>query len=354
MPTVNMRDVARRAGVSISTVSNAVNHPERVSADSLRRVQNAIEKLGFVRNEAARQLRHGRSRTLGFIMLDGKNPFFMDIARGAEDRAAEFGLTLTFGDSARNVNRELSYLDLFAQQRVQGVLISPYGDVAAKLSQLADRGIASVLLNRQSADRKFSSVSVDDVAGGRLAIEHLIARGRRRIAFVGSEETSQFVDRLAGVREVLEVNPDVRFELIEIATPHVVDGRIAGAEIAARNIEARPDAIFASNDVVAMGILQGLAMGPRPVLVPDEIALIGYDNIDFAESAVVPLSSVKHPAALIGSTAVELLVAESQDLQVPKQQIVYRPEIVERASTGPVPKTRSVSLGQSPARRSLR
>ena len=354
MPTVNMRDVARRAGVSISTVSNAVNHPERVSADSLRRVQNAIEKLGFVRNEAARQLRHGRSRTLGFIMLDGKNPFFMDIARGAEDRAAEFGLTLTFGDSARNVNRELSYLDLFAQQRVQGVLISPYGDVAAKLSQLADRGIASVLLNRQSADRKFSSVSVDDVAGGRLAIEHLIARGRRRIAFVGSEETSQFVDRLAGVREVLEVNPDVRFELIEIATPHVVDGRIVGAEIAARNIDARPDAIFASNDVVAMGILQGLAMGPRPVLVPDEIALIGYDNIDFAESAVVPLSSVKHPAALIGSTAVELLVAESQDLQAPKQQIVYRPEIVERASTGPVAKTKSVSVRQNSARRLLR
>ena len=222
MPTVNMRDVARRAGVSISTVSNAVNHPERVSRDSLRRVQNAIEKLGFVRNEAARQLRHGHSRTLGFVMLDGKNPFFMDVARGAEDRAAEFGLMLTFGDSARDVNRELSYLDLFEQQRVQGVLISPYGDVADKLSQLADRGIASVLLNRQSADRKFSSVSVDDVAGGRLAIEHLIARGRRRIAFVGSEETSQFVDRLAGIREVLEMNPDVHFELIEIAAPHVV------------------------------------------------------------------------------------------------------------------------------------
>ena len=334
MPMVNMRDVARRAGVSISTVSNAVNHPERVSRDSLRRVQSAIDELGFVRNEAARQLRHGHSRTLGFVMLDGKNPFFMDVARGAEDRAAEFGLTLTFGDSARNVNRELSYLDLFAQQRVQGVLISPYGDVTDKLSQLADRGIASVLLNRRSADRKFSSVSVDDVAGGRLAIEHLIARGRRRIAFVGSEETSQFVDRLAGIREVLEMNPDVNFELIEIAAPHVVDGRTAGAQIAARKPDERPDAIFASNDVVAMGLLQGLAMSVHPVRVPNDIALIGYDNIDFAESAVVPLSSVKHPAALIGSTAVDLLMAESQDHLLPKQQIVYRPEIVERASTG--------------------
>ena len=334
MPTVNMRDVARRARVSISTVSNAVNHPERVSGDSLRRVQKAIEQLGFVRNEAARQLRHGHSRTLGFIMLDGKNPFFMDVARGAEDRAAEFGLILTFGDSARNVTRESGYLDLFEQQRVQGVLISPYGDVAVKLSQLAERGIASVLLNRRSADRKFSSVSVDDIAGGRLAIEHLIARGRRRIAFVGSEETSQFVDRLTGIREALELNPDVQFELIEIEAPHVLDGRLAGAEIAARSVEARPDAIFASNDVVAMGILQGLSMGPRPVLVPDDIALIGYDNIDFAESAVVPLSSVKHPAALIGSTAVDLLIAESHNLRLPKQQIVYKPEIVERASTG--------------------
>lgn len=335
MPTINMRDVARRAGVSISTVSNAVNHPERVSADSLRRVQNAIEELGFVRNEAARQLRHGRSRTLGFVMLDGKNPFFMDVARGAEDRAAEFGLVLTFGDSARDVHREASYLDLFEQQRVQGVLISPYGDVEGKLSHLAERGVASVLLNRKSLDRKFSSVSVDDVAGGRLAIEHLIARGRRRIAFVGSEETRQFVDRLAGIREVLEMNPDVHFEIIEIETPHVVNGRRAGAEIAARDAASRPDAIFASNDVVAMGILQGLAMAPKPVVVPDDIAIIGYDNIDFAESAAVPLTSVKHPAALIGSTAVDLLIAESQDPQRPKQQIVYRPEIVVRASTGP-------------------
>jgi LacI family transcriptional regulator len=351
MPTINMRDVARRARVSISTVSNTVNHPERVSGDSLRRVQKAIEELGFVRNEAARQLRRGHSRTLGFVMLDGKNPFFMDVARGAEDRAAEFGLVLTFGDSARNVNRESSYLDLFEQQRVQGVLISPYGDVTDKLSQLADRGIAAVLLNRPSADRKFSSVSVDDVAGGRLATEHLIARGRRRIAFVGSEETSQFVERLAGVRQVLELNPDVHFELIEIAAPHVANGRIAGAEIADRNIDARPDAIFASNDVVAMGILQGLAMGPRPVLVPDDIALIGYDNIDFAESAVVPLSSVKHPAARIGSSAVDLLIAESQNPQLPKQQIVYRPEIVERASTGPVRRNRQrESVGRRHAR----
>ena len=335
MSTVNMRDVALRAGVSISTVSNAVNHPDRVSEANLRRVQAAIEELGFVRNEAARQLRHGQSRTIGFVMLDGKKPFFMDVARGAEERAAVSGLALTFGDSARDVQRERGYLDLFEQQRVQGVLISPYGEVTDRLRLLAQRGIGAVLLNRKSADGSFSSVSVDDVAGGRLAIEHLIARGHRRIAFIGSEETSQFAERLAGVREVVALNPDVTLEIIEIAAPHVVDGRIAGAEIAARPVAERPDGIFASNDVVAMGVLQGLGMGARPAVVPDEIALIGYDDIDFAESAVVPLSSVRHPAALIGSTAVDLLLAEGRDPDRPREQVVYRPELVERASTGP-------------------
>ena len=127
MPPVNMREVARCAKVSISTVSNAVNHPERVSGDSLRRVQRAIESLGFVRNEAARQLRRGHSRTVGLIHARRQEPVLHGFARGAEDRAAEFAACSTFGDSARDVNRETGYLDLFEQQRVQGVLISPYG-----------------------------------------------------------------------------------------------------------------------------------------------------------------------------------------------------------------------------------
>src|SRR5665647_3325082 len=143
---VSMRDVALRAGVSVSTVSNALNRPDRVSTTSLRRVQAAIEALGFVRNEAARQLRRGESRTVGFVMLDGKNPFFMEVARAAEDRLAEAGLVMTLGDSARDVDRERGYLDLFEELRVQGVLISPYGNVDERLQQLASRGIGVVLL----------------------------------------------------------------------------------------------------------------------------------------------------------------------------------------------------------------
>ena len=335
---VKMRDVAARAGVSVSTVSNAVNHPDRVSTAILRKVQIAIDELGFVRNEAARQLRDGRSRTIGFIMLDGKNPFFMDVARGAEDRAAELGMALVFGDSARDPGREQSYLDLFEQQRVHGVLISPYGDVEERLRRLKQRGIAAVLLNRRSADGSFSSVSVDDVTGGRLAVEHLIARGRRRIAFVGSHETVQFSDRLEGAREAIAVNPDVSLEVLEVNVPHVVDGRAVGAQIAARRPADRPDGIFAGNDVLAMGLMQGFSLNGAPeVSVPDEIAIIGYDDIDFAANAVVPLSSIRHPAALIGSTAVDIMVREAEDDSIVRRQVVYAPELVVRGSTRHTP-----------------
>lgn len=331
---VKMRDVAARAGVSVSTVSNAVNHPDRVSADILRKVQTAIDELGFVRNEAARQLRDGRSRTIGFVMLDGKNPFFMDVARGAEDRAAELGMALVFGDSARDPQREESYLDLFEQQRVHGVLISPYGDVEDRLARLRQRGVGSVLLNRRSAAGDFSSVSVDDVTGGRLAVEHLIARGRRRIAFVGSHETVQFSDRVEGAKEAIAVNPDVTLEVIEVAVPHVVDGRAVGADLLARDSGDRPDGIFAGNDVLAMGIMQGFSLnGTTQILVPDEIAIIGYDDIDFAANAVVPLSSIRHPAALIGSTAVDILIAEAAHDSIDRRQVVFAPELIVRGST---------------------
>lgn len=330
---MKMRDVAEHARVSVSTVSNAVNHPERVSPDILRRVHASIEQLNFVRNDAARQLRHGFSRTVGFVMLDGKNPFFMDVARGAEDRAAEAGLALTFGDSARNPGRELSYLDLFEEQRVRGVVISAYGDVIHRLQQLRERGIASVLINRRSSDESISSVSVDDVAGGRMAVEHLIAQGRRRIAFAGAEDTIQFTDRLAGARIAVMAHDDVSFEVVRVNAPHVTDGRSIALAIAERDPAERPDGVFASNDVVAMGMLQGFAHAPLQIRVPEEIALIGYDDIAYADMAAVPLSSIRHPAEVIGATAVSILLEEAARPEMPRRQVVFQPELVVRSST---------------------
>lgn len=334
MAAVSVRDVAQRAGVSVGTVSNVMNHPDKVSPATVLRVQAVIDELGFIRNDAARQLRDGRSKTIGLVVLDVRNPFFTDIARGAEDSASEAGLTVTLGNSDESVERESKYLDLFEQQRVHGILISPYSDITPRLKSLRARGIVSVLVDRTSADASFSSVSVDDIAGGRLAVEHLIAQGRRRIAFVGGPlEIRQVSDRFEGAKKAVESNPDVTLEIVAIDALGVLAGRAAGEAIAARSPQARPDAIFAANDLVAMGVLQALFMQGAGISVPDDIALIGYDDIDFAAAAVVPLSSIRQPSALIGQTAVQILLEETADSELPARQIEFQPELVVRAST---------------------
>ncbi len=333
--SVSVKDVAARAGVSIGTVSNVMNWPEKVSPATVKRVQAAIDELGFVRNDAARQLRAGRSRAIGLVILDVGNPFFTDLARGAEDKAAEAGLSLILGNTDEQAAREATYLDLFEEQRMHGVLISPFGDITARLRRLRERGIPAVLVDRTSADPTFSSVSVDDVAGGALAAGHLIERGRRRIAFVGGPlEIRQVTDRLQGARDAVAGHPDVTLEVVETRALSVIEGRSAGSALLDRPAAERPDAVFAANDLVAMGVLQALNMRGS-LHVPGDVALIGYDDIDFASAAVVPMSSIRQPSALIGQTAVTILLEEAADSTLAARQVVFQPELIIRESTTP-------------------
>lgn len=331
---VSVRDVAAAASVSVGTVSNVLNRPEKVAPDTVARVMAAIDELGFVRNDAARQLRAGRSRSIGLVVLDVRNPFFTDVARGAEDRAAEDGMTILLGNSDENADRERAYLDLFEEQRVHGVLISPLGDDETRLQRLRGRDTPVVLVDRVSEDRSISSVSVDDVVGGELAVRHLIETGRRRIAFVGGPMgIRQVADRLAGARRAVGAQPDATLEVIETESLTVLEGRAAGEAIRERDVAEGPDAVFAANDLLAMGVLQALnVLGS--VRVPDDIALIGYDDIDFASAAVVPLSSIRQPASLIGYTAVDLLLKEAASGEgFTPEQVVFQPELVVRDST---------------------
>jgi len=180
--TASVRDVAAHAGVSVGTVSNVLNHPEKVQPETVSKVQASILTLGFIRNDAARQLRVGHSQTIGFVVLQAGNPFFSEVARGAEEAGRGAGLSVLLANSDEDPEREDAYLALFEQQRVHGVLISPAGDVSERLENMRGRGIASVLVDRNGRDNRVSSVSVDDVAGGRMAVAHLLSLGRRRIA----------------------------------------------------------------------------------------------------------------------------------------------------------------------------
>lgn len=329
----SVRDVADAAGVSVGTVSNVLNRPDKVSGATVTRVQEAIDRLGFVRNDAARQLRAGRSRTIGLIVLDLRNPFFTEVARGAEKRAAGSGLSLLVANSDENADREATHLDLFEEQRMFGVLITPVADRVPRLGRMRDRGIPSVLVDRESHDPSFASVAVDDVRGGRLAAEHLLSLGRRRLAFVGGPVSiRQVADRLEGARGAVSEAPGVDLEVVGTSALTVEEGRAAGSQILSRSPDMRPDAVFAANDLLALGLLQALVMR-GDVRVPADIALIGYDDIDFSAAAVIPLSSVRQPAALIGSTAVDLLMQLTDAPHEPREHVLFRPELVVRAST---------------------
>ncbi len=334
---MSVKDVAKLAGVSVGTVSNVLNNPDKVTETTITRVHDAIDRLGFVRNDAARQLRAGSSRAIGLVILDVRNPFFTDLARGAEDAAAERGYSVIVGNSDESDEREATYLDLFEEQRVHGMLISPVGEVAPRLRRLRERGIRSVLVDRLSWDDSFSSVSVDDVAGGRLAVEHLIETGRRRIAYVGGPASIRQVDdRLTGARVALSEHPDAALEVIRTSALSIAEGVAAGQAIAARPRARRPDAVFAANDLVAIGLLQAFAHA-RDIRVPDDVALVGYDDIDFANASTVPLTSLRQPAALIGATALRFLLEEAEDPGLAPRQAHYQPELVVRSSSASAP-----------------
>ena len=201
---VSIREVAARAGVSVATVSNVINRPEIVAQKTRDRVQAAITELGFVRNESARQLRAGRSRTIGLVVLDVANPFFTDVARGVEDEANKAGLAVILCNSDDQARKENRYLDVLEEHRVHGVLITPVVGASTRLASLQKRGTPVVLVDSRSPSRGQCSVAVDDVMGGDLAMSHLLAAGHQRIAYVaGPASFRQVADRHEGALRAL-------------------------------------------------------------------------------------------------------------------------------------------------------
>lgn len=329
-----VKEVAAEAGVSLGTVSNVLNRPHLVSAPTRTRVEQAMTSLRFVRNDSARQLRAGTSKILAYVMLDASNPFFTDVAQGIEQAAEEAGLSLILCNSNESADREAGYLDLLEERRVRGILITPVDADGERLVQLATRGTPVVVVDRAVTGRTHCSVAVDDVLGGDLAATHLFDLGHRHIAFVGGPTSiGQVRDRLEGVRAAAARAGRPTDSVVHVATNALTidEGRSAGQRIAGIPARRRPTAAFCANDMLALGLLQQcVGLGLR---VPEDMAIVGYDDIEFAAAAAVPLTSVQQPRRLLGRTATELLLDEYNNPEHEHQQILFTPELVVRAST---------------------
>ncbi|MDL4821813.1 LacI family DNA-binding transcriptional regulator [Actinomadura opuntiae] len=333
--TVTQADVAARAGVARKTVSNVINDYPHVSEDVRARVLRAIEELGYRPNHAARSLRSGRSRIIGLAVPELDVSYFAELARLVVEVAQERGLTVMIMQTLGHPDRELAVLNGTTTQFVEGLIYSPVALSGAELEGRRDR-TPIVLLGERSSQGLVDHVGIDNVAAARAATEHLLALGRRRIAFIGSQrKASSEIARLrtTGYRQALEaggckVEPRL---ILPTAGYHRKDGMIAMRKLLGRST-ARPDAVFCATDLLAQGAIRVLL--EHGLRVPEDVAVVGFDDIDEGSYSTPTLTTIAPDKRQIAETAVARLLARAQSrTELPVNDTVTRFSLVVRESS---------------------
>ncbi|MEU0480135.1 LacI family DNA-binding transcriptional regulator [Streptosporangium sp. NPDC006013] len=323
-------DVAARAGVSKSTVSNVLQGRKSVAPEIRERVLRTIEELGYVRNESARLLRAGHSRTVGLVVHDTANPYFTDVARGIQEELSRHGLLVMLCNADNNPVQESAYLDVLEQMRFRGVILAPVLDPShERIRALRDRGTSIVLIERDSALRDISTAACDDVAGGSIAMRHLLDLGHRDIGYVtGPLQLKPYRDRLVGAEaEIASRGVEARLRVFE-SERFEDDGRSAAMAMIAA--EERPTAVFCGNDLIAVNV-QRAATGAG-LRLPDQLSIVGYDDITLADQVAASLTTVRQPRHALGVEAARLLLADAAD-PTSNRTVLLAPELVRRSST---------------------
>jgi LacI family transcriptional regulator len=333
---VTIRDVARRAGVSAMTVSRVINGSPRVGEETRRRVQAAVSELAYVPNTFARGLVRRATRTVGVIIPDIANPFFTLVVRGAENAAWRAGYHVILCNTQGDLERERGYLGDMLGFRVEGALVAPVDDRSGvQLEALTANRVPFVLVDRSVAGYTGDVVQGDSVAGARLLVEHLIGCGHRRIAMLTeSSVVSTARDRLRGYREALEAAGIVLAPAL-VREASVTDlraaSRVAGELL---DLPEPPTAIFAVNNVAAVGVAE--AARGRGLAIPDDLALVCFDDIGLASGLDPYLTVVAQPAETFGTIAMQLLFDRLHGgADGPGRTVVLPGDLVIRASSGP-------------------
>lgn len=332
-----MRDVAARAQVSVGTVSNVLNNPDRVVPETRDRVEAAMRFLDFVPSRAAGQLRSRRSELIGVVIPDVGNPFWASVLRGIETVADGSGLSMVVGSTHQDPDRQLHLLRVMESQGVDGLVIAPVADPGDGWATTQKRRFGVVALERQAASEG-AWVSLDNVEGGRLAMAHLLDQGHTRIALVnGPSSVSWCAERREGAaRAVLQSGLDPARVLVDVNVDDLtVEQGAAAVRPLFRHARAVPgdqrvSAVMCVNDLLALGAL--LAMREQGIRVPDDIALVGYDDADFGPALDPPLTTVRQPGFEMGAAAARLLLVGTPG-HAPGDHVEFQPELIVRRSS---------------------
>jgi LacI family transcriptional regulator, galactose operon repressor len=332
--SVTISDVARRAGVSSMTVSRVINDSARVSAETRRRVEDAIAELGYVPSRLARGLIRQRTGTLAVIVPDVANPFFTLIVRGAEDVARRAGYRALLCDTRADLDIEREVIEELIAHRVEGIVIAPVSDRSkGHLRRLTSFGVPFVLVDRTVPGVESDVVLGDSAAGARRLVEHLISLGHRRIGFiVESEEVSTARDRHRGYVDALEtgglpVDPDLL-----VRSTVDPEGGYAGMQRLLA-LKDPPTAVFTVNNLVAVGAID--AVRAAGLEVPDDVALVCFDDIEYASRLYPFLTVMMQPAETFGTLGTQLLLERIEGRGSQRSRMVVLPaEFIVRRSCG--------------------
>ncbi|KZN98392.1 LacI family DNA-binding transcriptional regulator [Pseudobacillus badius] len=321
---VTIRDVAAEAGVSVATVSRVLNNKGYVHEDTLRKVQQAIEKLNYSPNEVARSLFKRQSKLVGLLLPDITNPFFPELARGVEDELQKQGFRLLFGNSDENPEKEQAYIETFLQNQVVGIISATQTSGMFNQEQPA---VPTVFLDRTHEGRY--TVYADGREGGKIAARELVRRGSRNITVLkGPGHISPVQDRFLGAVEVLAAS-SVDFQVIQMASLTYEEAEERAKELF-RQYPAT-DGILASNDMTAAAVLhEALRIGKA---IPEEVQIIGFDDIPMSRLLFPSLSTIKQPVYEMGKQAAQLLLKLIKKEEVAEQVIQLPVSFVERNTT---------------------
>jgi len=325
----SLRDVARQANVSLGTVSNVLNRPANVSQEMRQRVREAIDMLGFVpfqKNPEASL----RSKLVGLILPLAQNPFYDELSQGVEDAVSQYGYRVLIGYSREDESIELQLLTSMSEANFRGIIITPVGAHNQVFDKFIERNVGVAFISQTDLEPDQSSVSIDQVRGGYIGVEYLAQLGHRKILWVsGPARHHQSNQRFVGISQAAS-ELGIELETMSATTLDFITGENIAPEIIARG--PLPHAIFAGNDALALGIMN--YFHKEGILVPEQISVLGFDNVTYAESALVPLSTVSQTPYQLGWTMGNQMISEfdAGENHV-HQHVVFQPQIIERQST---------------------
>ncbi|MBI3230944.1 MAG: LacI family DNA-binding transcriptional regulator [Burkholderiales bacterium] len=328
-----MKQVAEKAGVSTSTVSHVLNNTRIVSPDAKARVQEAISTLRYIPSAVARSLKNDRTHTIGMMIPNNSNPYFAEVIQGVEDASFQFGYNIILCNSYDDPKKQAAYVRVLLEKRIDGLILVASGSDSALTQLLADEALPKVLVDREVAGVAADFIQADHEQGAYLATKYLLDLGHRNIACVsGPKDLLSSRDRVSGyLRALKEYGVKFRLDCLVNSDFTSQGGYDAFQQLLA--LPQRPSAIFVSNDLMAIGGL--CAASAAGVRIPDQLSVVGYDDIALASFTTPPLTTIAQPKHEIGGVTARALVERMLDHTLPFKREKLPTKLIIRGSTAP-------------------